>query len=633
MTLSSLIRGKRYVACVIPHTHWDRAWYWPFELFRLSLCKMTRRLLEILETDPRFRFTFDGQTVVLEDHLALFPEDRERLAALITAKRLTVGPFYIQPDNTLVTGESLIRNGIIGRRIADSFGRSSRQGMAPDPFGIVSQVPQIWHGLELESIIFSRGISKEAIARLGTVFRWKGADGASEVLGIYQPGFYANSYYWGIPMGEYPRADADTDQVDLAFSVTQTKALVAEHEKHRMTSRVLYFGNGVDHFPAQHTTPDILAHNAKACPDIRFVLTDTDGMVALMKQETTRRATHTGELRMHESGNLLPGTLDSRPYLKQQYNAAAEMLEKRFEPLQAWCHAAGLTRREMREAHHVAYAFNVGNNRTIPEEVMERSRDYLWKLLLKNAPHDDICGCSRDATHEDAENRAKRVLETGRNLAMDCLLKLARSIAPVVDARSQVVVFNPLPTARSALIRLRAYVPAPSTALKLVDHQGSEVPCVLDARVAAESNRLFHSEDFITVPGKRIEVDARFVAALPAFGYASFSWVDGVVSAPERQVTVLPNGMRNAAVEVRINSDGSFDLIDLATEHRYRGLNRLRDRGDLGDLYVTVVAADGEAVAQPGSAAIELHESLPFAVVYKVTVTLPGVPTGLDESR
>ncbi|HYE04495.1 MAG TPA: glycosyl hydrolase-related protein [Planctomycetota bacterium] len=633
MPLSSLIRGKKYVACVIPHTHWDRAWYWSFELFRLSLCKMTRRMLEILENDREYRFTFDGQTVVLEDHLALFPEDRPRFAALIAAKRLTVGPFYVQPDNTLITGESLIRNGIIGRRIADGFGRSSRQGMAPDPFGIVSQVPQIWHGLELESIIFSRGVSTAEIDRLGTVFRWRGADGDSEILGVFQPGMYANAYYWGIPPGAYPRADADTDRIDLAYSVTQTRELVAKHEARRMTSRVLYFGNGVDHFPAQHTTTAVAAHNARACPDIRFVVTDTDGMVALMKQETARRETYAGELRMHESENLLAGTLDARPYLKQQYDAAAEMLEKRFEPLQAWCHGAGLTRREMRETHHAAYAYNVGNNRTIPEEVMERSREYLWKLLLKNAPHDDICGCSRDSTHEDAENRAKRVLETGRNLAMDCLLKIARSVAPVVGARGQVVVFNPLPEARSAHIRIRAPLAAPSATLKLVDHQGVEVPCVLDARVAGGAFKLFHSEDFIERADPRIELDACFVAALPAFGYASFSWIDGVARVPATQVTATADGMRNAEVEVAIRSDGSFDLTDLATGHRYGGLNRLNDHGDLGDLYTTALAPDGTAVAQPGCATIALHEALPFSVTWKVVVTLPGVPAGLDERR
>ncbi|MBA3846346.1 MAG: hypothetical protein H0X45_06860, partial [Planctomycetes bacterium] len=567
------------------------------------------------------------------DHLALNPERRARFAALIAAKRLTVGPFYVQPDNTLITGESLIRNGIIGRRIADGFGRSSRQGMAPDPFGIVSQVPQIWAGLELDSIIFSRGVSTAEVDRLGTVFRWLGADGDSEILGIFQPGMYANAYYWGIPPGTYPRADADTDQIDLAYSLTQTDALVAKHEARRMTSRVLYFGNGVDHFPAQHTTTAVAAHNAKARPDIRFVVTDTDGMVALMKQESVRRTTYSGELRMHESENLLAGTLDARPYLKQQYDAAAEMLEKRFEPLQAWCHGTGLTRREMRETHHVAYAYNVGNNRTIPEEVMERSREYLWKLLLKNAPHDDICGCSRDSTHEDAENRAKRVLETGRNLAMDCLLKVARSIAPVAGARGQVVVFNPLPEARSALIRIRGGIAAPSAMLKLVDHQGLEVPCVLGARVAADSFKLFHSEDFVERADKRIEVDARFVAALPAFGYASFYWIDGTARTAATEVTATVNGMRNAEVEVAITSDGSFDLTDLTTGHRYRGLNRLIDRGDLGDLYTTTYAPDGAAQAQPGSATIELHEALPFSVTWKVSVTLPAVSTGLDDQR
>ena len=57
-------------AILISETHWDRAWYQTFQQFRLRLVKLVDNLLNLLETDPRFTFfTFDGQTVVLEDYL------------------------------------------------------------------------------------------------------------------------------------------------------------------------------------------------------------------------------------------------------------------------------------------------------------------------------------------------------------------------------------------------------------------------------------------------------------------------------------------------------------------------------------------------------------------------------------
>ena len=36
--LSGMNSESRKEAFVFPHTHWDRAWYWPFERFRTKLC-------------------------------------------------------------------------------------------------------------------------------------------------------------------------------------------------------------------------------------------------------------------------------------------------------------------------------------------------------------------------------------------------------------------------------------------------------------------------------------------------------------------------------------------------------------------------------------------------------------------
>ena len=61
-------------AILVSHTHWDRAWYLPFEAYRFRLVRMVDRLLGLLETDPTFHsFTLDGQTILLEDYLRLRP--------------------------------------------------------------------------------------------------------------------------------------------------------------------------------------------------------------------------------------------------------------------------------------------------------------------------------------------------------------------------------------------------------------------------------------------------------------------------------------------------------------------------------------------------------------------------------
>ena len=51
---------------VVSHTHWDREWYRPFQVFRARLVDLVDALLDLLETTPEYRaFHLDGQTALL----------------------------------------------------------------------------------------------------------------------------------------------------------------------------------------------------------------------------------------------------------------------------------------------------------------------------------------------------------------------------------------------------------------------------------------------------------------------------------------------------------------------------------------------------------------------------------------
>src|SRR4051794_24902882 len=45
--------GRRTVV-IVPHTHWDREWYAPFQTFRLRLVELLDQLLDLLEADPGY---------------------------------------------------------------------------------------------------------------------------------------------------------------------------------------------------------------------------------------------------------------------------------------------------------------------------------------------------------------------------------------------------------------------------------------------------------------------------------------------------------------------------------------------------------------------------------------------------
>ena len=59
---------------LIPHTHWDREWYEPHDVFRHRLVAMMDELLNVLDAVPEYRFTLDGQSAAVEDYLELRPE-------------------------------------------------------------------------------------------------------------------------------------------------------------------------------------------------------------------------------------------------------------------------------------------------------------------------------------------------------------------------------------------------------------------------------------------------------------------------------------------------------------------------------------------------------------------------------
>jgi len=96
-------------AFIVPHTHWDREWYKPFEYFRNELVKLIDDLLDILSKKDYY-FMLDGQTIILEDYLEIRPEKKNELLNHIRNRKIVVGPWYILPDEWLVNQESLIRN-------------------------------------------------------------------------------------------------------------------------------------------------------------------------------------------------------------------------------------------------------------------------------------------------------------------------------------------------------------------------------------------------------------------------------------------------------------------------------------------------------------------------------------------
>jgi alpha-mannosidase len=341
---------------VVPHTHWDREWYLPFEVFRLRLGSVVDGVLDTLERDPSFTsFTLDGQAIVLEDYLEVRPENEGRLQALLDAGRLEVGPSYVLPDEILVGGESLVRNLLLGRRVCRRFAvEPSGAGYLPDSFGHPAQLPQILAGFGIRTFLFSRGMGDE-IDDVGVVFRWRA--GSAEVVACQMLPHYDN----------FARLTWYDDAKERVRGIVERFG-----ELLRGTGQEeIVLANGSDHLPVEPGLPEILSDLERSLGA---------GFRIGRYDEYAPRAeglpVHAGELVGSRLQNILRGVNSARIYLKQ----ANERAERRLLSIET---AAAL--------------------RTLRDDAAYPAADLrlAWRDLLRNHPHDSICGCSCDEVHRD----------------------------------------------------------------------------------------------------------------------------------------------------------------------------------------------------------------------------------------
>ena len=135
----------------ISNTHWDREWRYSAQRTRYMLVCMLDMLFDIFQKEPGFKyFHLDSQTLPLQDYLEARPERADLVRNYVSMGRLQIGPWFCLPDEFCVGGESLLRNLLLGHRIARRFGQVSKTGYSPFSWGQISQIPQIYRGFGID---------------------------------------------------------------------------------------------------------------------------------------------------------------------------------------------------------------------------------------------------------------------------------------------------------------------------------------------------------------------------------------------------------------------------------------------------------------------------------------------------
>ncbi len=609
LNITKLLKEKKNIVAVTSGTHWDRAWYLPFEQFRIKLVDVMNHLLNVFKKKKNFKkFVLDGQTIIIEDYLEIMPHKKSEIKKLIQNGQLVVGPFYILPDEYLVSGESMIRNILIGQKIAEDYGQSMNTGYIPDPFGHFSQLPQILNGFGIDSFIFMRGMGEEG-EKLGTEFIWVAPDKKNKILAVHLICEYANAVGLGITdkRALFESERVSTAKADLNQAVIRAKKIIQDLKMHS-NSKVLLFVNNHDHHFAQEDIGDVIDHLNKEIKDTHFIHCSFEDYINYLKESNPKMKEYEGELHKGKYFYLLSGVYSARMYLKMANEKCQRLTERYLEPLSSFAYLGG---------HHY------------PQEMIE----YVWKLLLQNHPHDEICGCSVDATHRDMDNRFDRVKQVCDVLIEKAKKNISKRIKTNLENDSlPFVVFNMLNWERNAFVKCNLHIPYKITKkmreneLTLFDNNGKILPSKIKKADIFYDDVAYGSE-------KMQSITVETIAKLPSYGYKTLFIKKQKSKAPSTDLKITPNGSENTYLRFNINNNGTIDLYDKVSKAKYKKLHLFEDTEDGGDEYDYSPILNSETITSENTKAkITLYEKSDIRITYKVEIKL-RIPKSLSTNR
>jgi hypothetical protein len=392
---------------IVPHTHWDREWYEPFQVFRVRLVQLLDELLPMLDRDLSYsRFLLDGQTVVLDDYLEIRPDQADTITRLVASGRVSIGPWKCLMDEFMVSGETIVRNLQAGMLRASELGGAMPVGYLPDMFGHIAQMPQILRLAGIGHAVVWRGVPA-AIESTG--FWWVAPDG-SRVRAEYLYGSYSNG------------RDLPSDPERLAARARNYEVELGDAA---LDGGGLLLMNGTDHHLPQPGLGNIVAEANEAQEEYRFAITSLPEYVEL--QPITELPEWWGELRSGARTNVLMGVASNRVDVHQACAAAERTLERVAEPLNALLAA--------------------------PERYPHRLLDEAWHLLVLNSAHDSACACSHDEVVASVLSRYHEARHLGEALTRDVVQRLA---AEVAGGENGIVVVNPTAAERTGTVVVRA---------------------------------------------------------------------------------------------------------------------------------------------------------------------------------
>ena len=593
------VDGRPKIQChLISNTHWDREWRYSAQRTRYMLSYLMEMLFDIFEKGPKFKhFHLDSQTLPVQDYLEAFPEKADQLRKAVSEGKLAIGPWFCLPDEFCVGGESLIRNLLLGHKIARNFGGVSKTGYSPFGWGQISQLPQIYQGFGIDVVSFYRGINTYIAPR--SEFVWESPDG-SRVLGsrlgarpryniwyiIQRPVYWNESnennrlMSWRHGHGPFRFIDLEKSELDYQYLHPRFN-----YSGENIPARAEQAIREQDH---DWSTPHrfwSVGHDS-SCPDIREVRMIDDCNWALKNKAEVFHSTIkafqegikagfsndwpvvTGEMRYpYTKGSvskLMGWIISSRTYIKQDNFRTERDLTYFAEPLAVFAGLLGAP---------------------YPQNFIDMA--YNW--LLQNHGHDSIGACGRDIIYEDMLYRSRQSREISNCIMERAMMDIAGDIdlSGWTSEMMAIVVYNPAPFMRTEVIPAVIEIPLEwnCQGFEILDERGQKMAIQIKGRISPYYQVVQNPNDVAnTFPSTRYLAGVEF-KDIPGMGYRTFAVkpVKNIKNANPLSQCPTAQSMENEYLNVTINANGTLDVYDKVQGASYRGLGYFQDSGEVGN--------------------------------------------------
>ncbi|MGH9041470.1 MAG: alpha-mannosidase [Acidimicrobiia bacterium] len=382
----------------VGHAHIDTAWLWPLRESVRKCARTFATAVTLMEDFPEYHFVCSAA-----QHLAWMEERYPTLFARISERVVAgqfgpVGGMWVEADCNVPSGESLVRQIVLGKRFFESrFGIDCTELWLPDAFGYTAALPQIMAAAGVNWFVSQKLSWNDTNAFPHHTFWWEGIDGTRV-------------------RAHFPTADTYNGNMSPLEVIRSARA-----------KRSLYpfgYGDGGGGPTREMLEAARRLVDMAGVPKVAVEATGT--FFAAVEADPAPLPTWRGDLYLETHR----GTFTSQGAIK----AGNRRAEGALQAAELWSAAGvGVT--------GAPSAF------TWPAEELEAA----WKMLLVNQFHDILPGSGIRWVAEQAVTELTDVRRRADALAAAALDHLAGAV-DTTGRVEPVVVFNPTPFARRELV-------------------------------------------------------------------------------------------------------------------------------------------------------------------------------------